>query len=68
MRNRGSGGTQIGTSVRHADRLVIRHRPLTVVRYAGNNDLSAGRTPAQVLADVEAFVGPLHAALPGRRI
>ena len=66
--NRGFGGTQILDSVRHVDRLVIRHKPATVVFYAGDNDLSAGRTPQQVLADFEAFAAKVHAALPATRI
>lgn len=66
--NRGFGGTQILDSVRHVDRLVLRHKPATVVFYAGDNDLSAGRTPDQVLADFEAFVARVHAALPATRI
>jgi len=66
--NRGFGGTQILDSVRHVERLVLRHEPATVVFYAGDNDLSAGRTPEQVLADFEAFVAPVQAALPATRI
>lgn len=66
--NRGFGGTQIADSVRHVDRLVLRHEPATVVFYAGDNDLSAGRTPEQVLADFETFVARVHAALPRTRI
>jgi lysophospholipase L1-like esterase len=66
--NRGFGGTQILDSVRHLDRLVIGHKPATVVFYAGDNDLSAGRTPHQVLADFEAFAAGVHAALPSTRI
>lgn len=66
--NRGFGGTQIIDSVNHVDRLVIRHKPATVVFYAGDNDLSAGRTPQQVEADFAAFVARVHAALPATRI
>ena len=66
--NRGFGGTQIGDSVRHVERLVLRHKPATVVFYAGDNDLAAGRTPQQVQADFHAFVTKVHAALPRTRI
>ena len=66
--NRGFGGTQIADSVRHVERLVLRHRPATVVFYAGDNDISAGRTPAQVHADFRAFVAKVHAVLPRTRI
>ena len=62
--NRGFGGTQIADSVRHVDRLVLRHRPAIVVFYAGDNDINAGRTPTQVRDDFRAFVSKVHAALP----
>lgn len=66
--NRGFGGTQIADSVQHVERLVLRHRPATVVFYAGDNDISAGRTPLQVRDDFRAFVQKVHAALPTARI
>lgn len=66
--NRGFGGSQIVDSVEHVDLLVIRHAPKTVVFYAGDNDLASGKTPAQVLADFNAFVSKVHAALPQARI
>jgi lysophospholipase L1-like esterase len=66
--NRGFGGTQIPDSVRHVDRLVLRHKPAIVVFYAGDNDLSSGRTPQQVLTDFQAFVGRIHETLPATRI
>ena len=66
--NRGFGGTQIADSVRHVERLVLRHRPATVVFYAGDNDIAAGRTPRQVHADFTAFVRRVHAALPNTKI
>ena len=66
--NRGFGGTQIQDAVQHIERLVLRHTPATVIFYAGDNDLSAGRTPQQVLTDFQAFAGRVHAALPSTRI
>jgi lysophospholipase L1-like esterase len=66
--NRGFGGSQIPDSVRHVERLVLRHRPKTVVFYAGDNDINADRTPAQVEADFREFVARIHAALPQTRI
>ena len=66
--NRGFGGSQIVDSVRDADLLVIRHKPRTVVLYAGDNDIAAGRSPAVVANDFKAFVQRIHAALPQTRI
>lgn len=66
--NRGFGGSQIIDSVRHVELLVLRHRPRTVVLYAGDNDLSAGKSPGQVLDDFRAFVSKVHTTLPETRI
>jgi lysophospholipase L1-like esterase len=66
--NRGFGGSQIADAVKHADLLVIRHKPRTVVFYAGDNDLAAGKTPQQVTDDFKAFVARIHAALPDTRV
>lgn len=66
--NRGFGGSQIADSVRHADLLVVRHKPRTVVMYAGDNDIAGGKTPQDVADDFKAFVGKVHAALPQARI
>jgi lysophospholipase L1-like esterase len=66
--NRGFGGSQIIDSVNNADLLVIKHKPRTVVFYAGDNDLAGGKTPDQVCADYKAFVAKVRAALPDTRI
>lgn len=66
--NRGFGGSQLIDAVTHLDRLVLRHAPSTIVLYAGDNDLAAGKTPAQVHADFVTFVARVHAALPTARI
>ena len=66
--NRGFGGSEIADSVTHADLLVVRHKPVTVIFYAGDNDIANGRTPQQILDDYKAFVAKVHAALPATRI
>ncbi len=66
--NRGFGGSHIVDSVNRADLLVIRHKPRTVVFYAGDNDLAAGKTPRNVVEDFQAFVAKVHAQLPDTRI
>ena len=66
--NRGFGGSQIEDSIRHVDLLVIRHKPRTVIFYAGDNDIAAGKTPQQVSGDFTAFVRKIHAALPATRV
>lgn len=66
--NRGFGGSQLPDVVHFAPRIVIPHRPRLIVLYAGDNDIAAGRTPAQVLADYEAFVRLVRASNPAVRI
>jgi lysophospholipase L1-like esterase len=66
--NRGFGGSEISDAIRYVDRLVLRYRPAQVVFYSGDNDLNAGKTPAQVAADYKTFVDAIHAKLPGTRV
>lgn len=66
--NRGFGGSQIADAVEHADLLVTRHAPRLVVFYAGDNDIAAGKAPAVVARDFEAFVKKVHGSLPRTRI
>jgi lysophospholipase L1-like esterase len=62
--NRGFGGSQVRDAVWYAREVAIRYRPRMVVLYAGDNDLNAGRSPEQVLADFRAFVGRVRRDLP----
>jgi lysophospholipase L1-like esterase len=62
--NRGFGGSQLADSVQFAERIVIPYRPKLIVVYAGDNDIAAGKTPAQVAADFKHFVGKVRPALP----
>lgn len=66
--NRGFGGSEAFDSFNYADLTVIRYKPRQVVMYAGSNDIAAGKTPQLVLADIQAFVAKVHAALPDCRI
>lgn len=66
--NRGFGGSEVFDSFNYADRTVIQYKPRQVVLYAGGNDIAAGKTPRRVLADLQAFVAKVHAALPDCRI
>jgi lysophospholipase L1-like esterase len=66
--NRGFGGSQLADSVHFADRIVLKHKPRTVVLYAGDNDITRGKSPERVHADFQAFVKKIHAELPETRI
>jgi lysophospholipase L1-like esterase len=66
--NRGFGGSQIIDSVNYADRIIIPYRPKHIVLYAGGNDINAGKSAEQVLADFQAFVRKVRKAMPGVKI
>ena len=65
---RGLPGATIVDCLRHADRLILPYRPRVIVFYAGDNDLAAGVTPEQVVADYAAFVRRVHRELPATKI
>ena len=66
--NRGFGGSQISDSVRYVERIVLPYQPKAVVFYAGDNDMSYGKTPAQIATDFKRFVTKVHWALPDTKI
>ena len=66
--NRGFGGSTLADVVYFAPRIVLPYKPRLIVLYAGDNDLSEGHTPAQVLADYRAFAALVHRALPETRL
>ena len=53
---RGFGGAHIAHVRRYFEVLIARHRPREIVLYAGENDISGGAAPAQVLADLKALI------------
>ncbi len=61
---RGFGGSQIADSTAYADRIVLPCRPKTIVFYAGDNDIAAGKSPEQVCVDFVAFMDKVHRTLP----
>lgn len=66
--NRGFGGSLLADSVHYFDRIVLPHKPRTVVLYGGDNDIAAGRSAEQVAADYRRFMALMHEKLPGSRL
>jgi lysophospholipase L1-like esterase len=66
--NRGFGGSQLSDVNTFLDRIVIPYLPRLILLYAGDNDIAAGKTPEQVLADFQRFVRRVQAVLPETRI
>jgi lysophospholipase L1-like esterase len=66
--NRGFGGSEISDSLRLLDQLVFPYEPQTIVFYAGDNDLSKGKSPEQVAADFRQLSERVAQRLPQTRI
>lgn len=66
--NRGIDSFQTSDVLHFADRLIVPHRPRIVIVHSGGNDVNRGKPAAQILADFQALVQKLTAALPGVRI
>jgi lysophospholipase L1-like esterase len=66
--NRGFGGSHISDVNYFAERIVLKYKPQTIVFYAGDNDIEAGKPPQQVFNDFQAFATLVHQRLPETRI
>ena len=66
--NRGFGGSTLAACNFFAKELVVQYRPSQVLVYAGENDLTIGRTPQDVLDSFRRFTETVRAELPGVRI
>lgn len=66
--NRGFGGSQMADSLNYAPRILLPLKPRLVVVYAGDNDIKAGKSPAQVHADFDALATLIHRELPHTQI
>ncbi|MEX0715338.1 MAG: SGNH/GDSL hydrolase family protein [Planctomycetaceae bacterium] len=66
--NRGFGGSVIADSTHFAERFILPLEPRIVVLYAGDNDLSRGKSPEAVAADFRAFVEKVRKGLPEVKI
>ncbi|MBG6076347.1 SGNH/GDSL hydrolase family protein [Polaromonas sp. CG_9.11] len=66
--NRGFGGSTMRDCNALVRELVIQYKPRHVMVYAGDNDLTEGRTPDAVLRSFANFVHSVRAELPDTRI
>ncbi|MBD3292221.1 MAG: hypothetical protein GF393_04810 [Armatimonadia bacterium] len=63
--NRGFGGSQVPDLLAYFERVILPYDPRIVVVYSGDNDIAAGRTPEQVLADYAELQGLIRDGVPG---
>jgi lysophospholipase L1-like esterase len=66
--NRGFGGSCVSDVNHFADRIVLKYKPRTIVFYAGDNDIAAGKSPQQVFEEFRAFTKLVYDGLPETRI
>jgi lysophospholipase L1-like esterase len=62
---RGFGGSRMSDLLYHMQRLVIDYKPAQIVLYCGENDISNGVSPQDLLYDVKTFVRIIELQLPG---
>lgn len=63
--NRGFGGSHISDVLHYLPDLFPQYNPSKIVFYAGDNDVTSGKSPEQVLRDYKAFVEAVHREKPG---
>ena len=61
---RGFGGSFISDALHYAPRMLTPYQPQAIVLYAGGNDLSNGRSPDAVIADLQQLCAFIATQLP----
>ena len=62
--NTGFGSSQMSDLLYYADELIIKYRPVQVIIYEGDNDLSAGKAPSEITKDAVALCDKVRKDLP----
>lgn len=52
---RGFGGSQFSDVLVRFDELIVPYRPRAILIYEGDNDVSSGKTPVQIIGDFKEF-------------
>jgi lysophospholipase L1-like esterase len=58
--NTGFGGSQSSDLLTHLEALVQRYEPVAVFIYEGDNDINAGKSPEEILEDLDAILHHLN--------
>lgn len=66
--NRGFGGSEMSDMLYYAPQLILKHKPKLVFIYEGDNDIAAGRSAEQILANADSLIKIIRAALPKTKI
>lgn len=65
---RGFGGSQTSDLLYFCHRIITPYQPKQIFVYEGDNDIGAGKSPQQVLADFTALVKAIREKLPESQI
>ncbi|UWX55878.1 GDSL-type esterase/lipase family protein [Maribacter litopenaei] len=66
--NAGFGGSQANDLLYYLDTLVIRYNPTKVFIYEGDNDISAKKSPREIIGTTQTIIGKLKAKNPEMKI
>lgn len=58
--NRGFGGSQTSDLLYYFDQLILPYNPKKIFIYEGDNDLSAGKSPEQILSTMDSLITMIH--------
>ena len=64
--NTGFGGSQTSDLVYYADKLILQYSPKQIFIYEGDNDLSAGKTTAEIIHASDSLVKLIRSKLGGK--
>lgn len=62
--NRGFGGSTMSDLLYFADELIFKHQPEKIFIYEGDNDVTSGKTPAEILASADSLLDEIRQRLP----
>jgi len=66
--NRGFGGSELGDVIYFFDRIVAKYKPKQIILYAGDNDISSGKSPDAVFEKFKEFYRKMKVELPGSEL
>ena len=66
--NRGFGGSHVSDVNHYVEETVLKYLPATIIFYAGDNDLGAGKSVPQIFEDYREFVETVSEELPESEI
>ena len=66
--NTAFGGSQMSDLLFYSDTVIIKYKPIQVFIYEGDNDLSEGEKPDEIIKEAELLFNRIHKELPRTEI